>query len=187
MSHVDHIRSYYESLNSGDADAVAAHFTEDAVHYYTRLGPHEGAETIGGYAAFAVENIEGRWHLENAIEQGDQVAIEWTTGEARLDRGAEWFLMRDGRIAEVRAYHHGGRKNPQGDLLGFDHEGRGYTMLESKRRRSRPRCRFCPDVHSVIWWFVMRDGRFRRRSAPTTTAAGRSPARTGGDRGDLLG
>jgi ketosteroid isomerase-like protein len=138
MSHTDHIRSYYESLNTGDADAVAAHFTEDAVHYYTRLGPHEGAGTIGAYAAFAVENIEGRWHLENAIEQGDQVAIEWTmtwrdpeTGEARLDRGTEWFLIRDGRIAEVRAYHHGGPKNPSGDLLGFDHEGRGYTMLKS--------------------------------------------------------
>jgi hypothetical protein len=48
----------------------------------------------------------------------------------RLDRGAEFFLIREGKIAEVRAYHHGGRKNPQGDLLGFDHEGRGYTMLE---------------------------------------------------------
>ncbi len=47
MSHVDHIRSYYEALNTGDADAVSAHFTDDAVHYYTRLGPHEGAETIG--------------------------------------------------------------------------------------------------------------------------------------------
>jgi ketosteroid isomerase-like protein len=64
VSHVDHIRSYYEALNTGDAEAVAAHFTEDAVHYYTRLGPH------------------------------------------------------------------GGKKNPQGDLLGFDHAGRGYTMLE---------------------------------------------------------
>ena len=65
------------------------------------------------------------------------MAIEWTmtwrdpeTGERRLDRGTEWFLIRDGRIAEVRAYHHGGKKNPQGDLLGFDHAGRGYTMLE---------------------------------------------------------
>ncbi len=136
MAHVDHIRSYYEALNTGDAEAVASHFTEDAVHYYTRLGPHRGAEEIGRYAAFAVEQIEGRWHLENAIEQGDQVAIEWTmtwrhpeSGEARLDRGTEWFSMRDGLIAEVRAYHHGGPKNPQGNLLGFDHEGRGYTML----------------------------------------------------------
>ena len=50
------------------------------------------------------------------------------SGEKRLDRGTEWFLMRDGKIAEVRAYHHGNKKNPQGDLLGFDHAGRGYTM-----------------------------------------------------------
>jgi ketosteroid isomerase-like protein len=137
MSHVDHIRSYYESLNTGDAKAVAAHFTEEAVHYYTRLGPHEGAKTIGDYAALGVESIDAQWYVENAIEQGDQVVIEWTmtwraleSDEKRLDRGTEWFRMRDGKIAEVRAYHHGGKKNPQGDLLGFDHEGRGYTMPE---------------------------------------------------------
>ena len=137
-SHVDHIRSYYEALNSGDAEAVAAHFTPDATHYYTRLGPHEGAETIGRYAALAVESIEGHWTVENALEgEGDEAVIEWTmtwrdpkSGERRLDRGSEWFVFRDGKIAEVRAYHHGGRKNPGGDLLGFDHQGRGYTMLE---------------------------------------------------------
>ena len=137
MPHVDHIRSYYEALNSGDADAVSAHFTEDAVHYYTRLGPHQGAETIGSYAALGVESIDAQWYVENAIEQGDQVVIEWTmtwrapdSGAQRLDRGTEWFQIRDGKIAEVRAYHHGGKKNPQGDLLGFDHRGRGHTMLE---------------------------------------------------------
>jgi ketosteroid isomerase-like protein len=137
-SNIDHIRSYYEALNSGDAKAVAAHFTADATHYYTRLGPHEGAETIGQMTDLAVKSIKARWFVENAIEEGDQAAIEWTmtwrdpkSGEKRLDRGTEWFLLRDGRIAEVRAYHHGGPKNPSGDLLGFDHEGRGYTMLGS--------------------------------------------------------
>jgi ketosteroid isomerase-like protein len=137
-SHADHIRSYYEALNSGDAERVAAHFTEDATHYYTRLGPHEGAATIGQMTDLAVKSIEAQWFVENAIEEGDQAAIEWTmtwrdpkSGERRLDRGTEWFLFRDGKIAEVRAYHHGGKKNPQGDLLGFDHEGRGYTMLEA--------------------------------------------------------
>ena len=44
---LDHVRSYYGALNTGDPDRVAAHFTDDAVHYYTRLGPHEGARTIG--------------------------------------------------------------------------------------------------------------------------------------------
>ena len=137
-AHVDHIRSYYAALNTGDADAVAAHFTADATHYYTRLGPHEGAETIGQMTNLAVEGIEARWFVENALEgDGDEAVIEWTmtwrdpkSGERRLDRGAEWFLFRDGKIAEVRAYHHGGPKNPSGDLLGFDHRGRGHTMLE---------------------------------------------------------
>jgi hypothetical protein len=107
------------------------------VHYYTRLGPHEGAERIGLNAKLGVEQIDGQWYIENGIEQGDQAVIEWTmtwrdpkSGEKRLDRGTEWFQMRDGKIAEVRAYHHGNKKNPQGDLLGFDHAGRGHTMLE---------------------------------------------------------
>jgi ketosteroid isomerase-like protein len=138
VTKIDHVRSYYEALNSGDPEVVAAHFTEDATHYYTRLGPHEGAATIGQMTKLAVESIEAKWFVENAIEDGDQAAIEWTmtwrdpkSGERRLDRGTEWFLFREGKIAEVRAYHHGGKKNPQGDLLGFDHAGRGYTMLES--------------------------------------------------------
>jgi SnoaL-like domain len=81
------VRAYYEVLNEGNAQAVSSHFTEDAVHYYTRLGPHEGAETIGRYAAFGVE--------------------------------------------------HGDRKNLQDDLLGFDHEGRGYRMLEDWQAPAR--------------------------------------------------
>jgi ketosteroid isomerase-like protein len=136
VSGTERVRAYYEALNTGDPAAVSAHFVNDAVHYYTRLGPHEGAKAIGDLAALGVSKIDAQWYVENAIEQGDQVAIEWTmtwrdpqSGDERLDRGAEWFLIRDGRIAEVRAYHHGGRKNPQGDLLGFDHEGRGYRML----------------------------------------------------------
>jgi ketosteroid isomerase-like protein len=134
---LDHVRSYYTALDSGDPDAVAAHFTDDAVHYYTRLGPHAGARTIGEHTRWAVENLEGKWVLENGIDDGEQAVIEWTmtwrdptTGERRLDRGSEWFRFRDGKICEVRAYHHGNRKNPSGDLLGFDHAGRGYTTLD---------------------------------------------------------
>jgi hypothetical protein len=69
--------------------------------------------------------------------------IEWTmtwrdpkSGEKRLNRGTEWFRLRDGRIAEVRAYHHGDRANPTGDLLGFDFASRGYTTMEAWRAPS---------------------------------------------------
>jgi ketosteroid isomerase-like protein len=133
---LDHVRSYYEALNSGDPDRVAEHFTEDAVHYYTRLGPHEGARAIGEHTLLAVETLGGRWFIEDAVDDGERVVIEWTmtwrdpgSGEPRLDRGTEWFEFRDGKIAEVRAYHHSNEKNRSGDLIGFDHAGRGYTML----------------------------------------------------------
>jgi hypothetical protein len=43
---LDHDHSYYEARNSGDPDRVAAHFLDDVVQYYTRLGPHEGARVI---------------------------------------------------------------------------------------------------------------------------------------------
>ena len=136
MTPLERVRSYYEALNTGDADAVAEHFTEDATHYYTRLGPHRGGRAIADNAALAVSAIEGRWTIEDAITDGERVVIEWTmtwrdpeSGAARLDRGTEWFEFRDGRICDVRAYHHGGRKNPSGDLVGFDHAGRGHTTL----------------------------------------------------------
>jgi ketosteroid isomerase-like protein len=137
VGHLDHIRSYYEALNSGDPDRVAAHFSDDAVHYYTRLGPHEGARAIADNAAWGVETIDGQWRLEHGIEQGDEAVIEWTmtwrdprSGEKRINRGTEWFRLEDGKIAEVRAYHHGDSKNPTGGLLGFDFAGRGYTTLD---------------------------------------------------------
>lgn len=133
---LDHVRSYYEALNTGDPDEVARYFTDDATHYYTRLGPHEGARTIGEHTKVAVEHLEARWTIEDAIEDAARVVIEWTmtwrkpgSHERRLDRGTEWFEFEHGLIREVRAYHHGGPKNPSGDLLGFDHAGRGHTML----------------------------------------------------------
>ena len=127
---LDHVRRYYDLLNTRDVDAIADCFTEDAVHYYTRMAPHRGRE-IAERAVWAVENVDAEWSMYNGIEQGDQAVIEWAmkwthpeTGERRLDRGTEWFLFRDGRIAEVRAYY-----NRSPDLIEFDHAGRGHTVL----------------------------------------------------------
>ena len=55
---LDVVRGYYAALETGDADAIAVSFTDDAVHY-----------------------------------------------------------------------HHSNAKNRSGDLLGFDHAGRGHTTL----------------------------------------------------------
>ena len=140
VSTLDHIRSYYEALNSGEVERIASHFTDDATHYYTRLGPHEGARAIAENTRWAIDNLDGRWWMEHGIADGDEAVIEWTmtwrdpkTKERRLNRGAEWFRLRDGRICEVRAYHHGDKRNPTGDLLGFDFAARGYTTMDDWR------------------------------------------------------
>ena len=118
-------------------DRIASHFTDDAVHYYTRLGPHEGSRTIAENARWGIDNLDGQWWMDHGIESpdSDEAVIEWAmtwrdpaSGERRLNRGTEWFRLRDGKISEIRAYHHGDAKNPRGDLLGFDFAGRGYTM-----------------------------------------------------------
>jgi ketosteroid isomerase-like protein len=132
---LEHVRGYYEALNRGDADEVAAFFTDDATHYYTRMDPHHGRE-IAENAELGVKHIDAKWILEHGIENGEEAVIEWTmvwtdlkSGQRRLDRGTEWFRFDDGKICEVRAYFHSNDKNRSGDLVGFDHAGRGYTTL----------------------------------------------------------
>ena len=127
---LDHIRSYYAALNTGDPDEVARHFTDDAVHYYTRRDPHIGARAIAENAALGVRHLHAVWTCEQLVESDDEVAIEWTmafdhprTGERLLDRGAEFLALRDGLICEIRAYY----AERGGDLRGFDHVGRGHT------------------------------------------------------------
>jgi ketosteroid isomerase-like protein len=130
MTPAQRVRAYYEDLNSGEAGRVSRHFTEDAVHYYTRRDPHVGAQAIAENAVLAVTHLNAVWTCEHLVESDDEVAIEWTmafdhprTGERLLDRGAEFLAIRDGLICEVRAYY----DERGGDLKGFDHVGRGHT------------------------------------------------------------
>lgn len=137
MSPRDRVRAYYADLRGGDAELIAAHFNDEAVHYYTRRDPDHGAAEIARYAALAVEHLHAVWTLEHLVggeKAGDEVAIEWSmafdhpSGDGRglLDRGAELFRFdADGLITEVRAYY--GERG--GELRGFDHAGRGHQVL----------------------------------------------------------
>ena len=53
------------------------------------------------------------------------------SGEKRLNRGTEWFrLARRARSPRSAPTTTGTRRTREGDLLGFDHAGRGYTTLD---------------------------------------------------------
>ena len=132
MSPEERVRAYYDDLATGDADRVARHFTEDAVHYYTRRAPDVGGRRIAETAALGTQHLGAVWTLEHLVSDGTEVVIEWsmafdhpTRRHRMLDRGTEWFRFRDALICEVRAYY----SDRGGDLRGFDHAGRGHTTL----------------------------------------------------------
>jgi ketosteroid isomerase-like protein len=135
---LDLVERYYAACNAADVDALRAAFTDDATHYFTRLPPVTGADAIAGLWAAQQQRLNGRWTVEHGIEAADEAVIEWTmtwtdpvTGGARIDRGTEWYAFAGDRITEIRAYHHSDAANRAGDLIGFDHAGRGDTMPTS--------------------------------------------------------
>lgn len=130
------IASYYDACNAADSDRLRACFTEDAAHYFTRLPAVHGADALAQSWCDISTRLQATWTIEHCLEAGDEACIEWTMtwtpedgGPQRIDRGTEWYVFDGDRIAEIRAYHHSDRTNRSGDLLGFDHAGRGHTVL----------------------------------------------------------
>ncbi len=133
------IRGYFDACNRGDADAIAAFFTDDAVHYFPPgmyEGPFRTATTIGDRWRQAVEGLGSMWTIDQLITDAEtgRAVIEWThfkTAKGTVLRGDEWYIFDpdSGLIAEIRAYY----ASPQAENLqtleleGFDYAGRGYT------------------------------------------------------------
>jgi ketosteroid isomerase-like protein len=132
------IRDYFDACNSGDADAVAAHFTQDAVHYFPPGmygGPFRGAVAIGERWAWAVATFGSNWSVDEVICDPDthRAVIEWTHAKPSAGvvlRGDEWYRFDadTGLITEIRAYY----ASPQAsgmdrlELAGFPYGERGY-------------------------------------------------------------
>ncbi|MCY4516790.1 MAG: nuclear transport factor 2 family protein [Acidimicrobiaceae bacterium] len=72
------ITGYFDACTSGDAAAVARHFTDDAVVYDTNHAPVRGAATIGRFWSRIASKWQGAsWHCERLVTDGDTAAIEW--------------------------------------------------------------------------------------------------------------
>jgi ketosteroid isomerase-like protein len=132
------IKRYYDACSTGDVDALRETVTDDVAHYF--LAPNPGsAPVVGGehlarYWRKVQARIDGRWTVDAAVVEGDEAVIEWTLfwttegGERVATRGAEWYRLRDGRIAEIRAYYQ--QRERTTELDGFDYGGRGYSQLD---------------------------------------------------------
>lgn len=129
------IRRYYEGCSTANVPLMLSALTRDAVHYFVEEPPVHGARAIAEkWLEFFVDGRSAAWTVDHGLAAGDEAVIEWTLlyrprpGEAmRVFRGAEWYVFRDGLIAEVRAYELVGGEHPA-ELDGYPYAERGYPM-----------------------------------------------------------
>ncbi len=115
MSNGDVVRSYLQAFSSADADAVAAHVTEDFVNRQ----PGELGEDCQGAAvyrqrlvAFLGEFRNLSYAIEELLVQGDRVAVAYRMtctyqGHPVAIPGAMLITLRNGLIAARTDYWDG--------------------------------------------------------------------------------
>lgn len=141
------IADYYEACTAADAERLAGCFTEDVVHYFMK--PNVGSAPVRGRAHLArywrkvARMIEAHWVVESIVEQGDEAVIEWSMywvpaggSERIVTRGTEWYVFRNGLIAEIRSYHK--QLEQSTELKGFPYAARGYSTLAHEASTLHP-------------------------------------------------
>ncbi|MBI1394647.1 MAG: hypothetical protein GC151_01615 [Betaproteobacteria bacterium] len=134
--HIDVVRRYFDACNSGVLEDFGPTLADDVVHYFLpdRFPPIKGAEHLARFWRKFKQVSDTVWGIDEIIAQGDRVVNEWSLiwtppgSGARLKmRGSEWYVMRSGVIAEIRAYFaYDEARDAQ--LAGFPYRDRGYLM-----------------------------------------------------------
>jgi hypothetical protein len=136
------IKRYYDGCNHADFDMIRATFTDDVVHYFTHAPVIHGGDALANFWARVVPHYGNYFTVDHGIVQGDEAVIEWSLeltpkpgAERELIRGAEWYVFRDDRIAEIRAYYlnrHDPIPATNFELRDYPYSEREYYMLGSR-------------------------------------------------------
>jgi ketosteroid isomerase-like protein len=128
------VLKYFDGCNSGDLDVLLSTLDPEVVHYFlpARFPPIRGAEHLAKYWRKFRNVLNPVWRIDHILGRDDEVVSEWSclwtpqgTSRHLMMRGTEWYVMRDGRIAEVRAYFLYD-DNAHAQLAGFPYPDRGY-------------------------------------------------------------
>lgn len=131
------VREYFDACNTGDIEDLMRTMTSDVAHYFlpTTFPPIRGAEHLARFWRKYKETLNPIWKVERVIASGDDVVNEWScawsppgSSKRFMNRGTEWYVMRDGRIAEVRAYFIA-TPDSSVELSEFPYSERGYLLL----------------------------------------------------------
>ena len=113
QQHVDVVLRYFDGCNTGELDDLLPTLAEDVIHYFLpeSFPTIRGAEHLARFWRKYKRTLDPTWRIDQIIGAGDLVVSEWScrwrpsvTTPWVMSRGTEWYVMRDGVIAEVRAY-----------------------------------------------------------------------------------
>jgi ketosteroid isomerase-like protein len=134
---IEAVRRYFDGCSSGDIDVLRSTLADDVVHYFLpgRFPPIRGAEHLAKYWRKFKSALDPVWSIDQIIAQDNAVVSEWSliwtnsaTQARHMVRGTEWYVMRDDKIAEVRAYFMFD-ENGNSELPEFPYHQRGYLDL----------------------------------------------------------
>ncbi len=128
------ILKYFDGCNIGNLEDLLSTLDPDVTHYFLpeQLKPIQGAQHLAKYWRKFKNVLDPIWKIDHIIAQGNEVVSEWSclwtpegTDLRLMMRGSEWYVMHEGRIAEVRAYlAYNDKTNTE--LTGFSYRDRGY-------------------------------------------------------------
>jgi ketosteroid isomerase-like protein len=134
------VRRYFDGCNSGDLDEFLSTLAPDVVHYFLPKSflTIRGAMHLAKFWQKYKSLLQSIWRIDEIIGHGDRVVSEWSVlwtpvGKTHqiMSRGTEWYIVRDGLIAEIRAYF-GTERSVEIDteLADFPYSERGYLTRE---------------------------------------------------------
>ncbi len=128
------VLKYFDGCNTGDVEQLKSTLADDVVHYFLPQihPPIRGAEHLAKYWRKFKQVYAPTWKIDHTLASGDEVVSEWScaytlpsNGSRKIFRGTEWYVLRGGRIAEVRAYYQYDESRDC-QLNGFSYTDRGY-------------------------------------------------------------
>ena len=134
--HIEVVLDYFDACNTGDLEQLRRTLNDDVVHYFLPEvhSPIHGAEHLAKYWRKFQTVYHPVWRIDHIVGSGDEVVSEWScaivlpqTGARVMFRGTEWYVMRDMRISEVRAYYQYDEARDS-QLNGFPYLERGYLQ-----------------------------------------------------------
>lgn len=128
------VLKYFDGCNTGNLEDLLSTLDPDVTHYFLpeQFKPIRSAQHLAKYWRKFKILLNPIWKIDHIIAQDNEVVSEWSclwtpegTDLRLMMRGSEWYVMRDGRIAEVRAYL-GYSDKTNTELTGFSYPDRGY-------------------------------------------------------------